>query len=368
MRRKSVIGLFTELRPTGGVPQFGRHAAAALTTIAAERGDECRLFSLRDARGMHELAVGDARVRFRGYGGERLPFALGVLAAGLNASRVFMAHPYLASLAIPLRVARPNARVFIAAHGIDVWSPLSVARRAGLRAATGVMAVSAATARIVAEQQGVAPGRISVVFNALDPLIEAAAQRDGNAPARRSANLVLSVGRLAASERYKGIDTVLKALPLVLSSVPDTRYVVVGDGDDRPRLEELSRSLGVGDRVEFVGHVGVERLLRSYRDCAVFAMPSSGEGFGIVFVEAMAFGKPVVAANRGGAPEVVIDGKTGFLVEPDDVDTLAHRLVQLLSDEALRATQGAAARERVAACYTFDRFRTTLSDLLKADE
>ena len=124
-----------------------------------------------------------------------------------------------------------------------------------------------------------------------------------------------------------------------------------------------------GQADEFVGEADAALKRQLFAGARALLVPLQwDEPFGLVMIEAMACGTPVIAFPRGAAPEIVVDGKTGFLVEPDDVDTLAHRLLQLLSDEALRATQGAAARERVAACYTFDRFRTTLSDLLKADE
>jgi len=118
--------------------------------------------------------------------------------------------------------------------------------------------------------------------------------------------------------------------------------------------------------VIFLGHQSEEDLKHYYLHTDVFVMPSRQEGFGIVFLEAMGFGKPVVAAAFGGATDIVIDGQTGCLVEYGDVDTLADRLISILRDADLRGRLGTAGRERVETTYTFTHFRQTLAEILCA--
>jgi phosphatidylinositol alpha-1,6-mannosyltransferase len=172
------------------------------------------------------------------------------------------------------------------------------------------------------------------------------------------------VGRLLRCEPGKGVDTVIRALPQVLQAVPSAHYVVVGDGDDRPRLEALAEQMGVGPRVRFVGHLRESELRERYRQADVFAMPSRQEGFGIVYLEAMSFGKPVLAAACGGAPDIVIDGQTGFLVEYGDTKSVAIKVILLLTDAHLRARLGRAGKERVEAKYTFAAFQKKLREIL----
>ncbi|MBI4507924.1 MAG: glycosyltransferase family 4 protein, partial [Chloroflexi bacterium] len=138
----------------------------------------------------------------------------------------------------------------------------------------------------------------------------------------------------------------------------------VGDGDDRPELERLAEESGVAQRVVFAGTKVGEELATYYRACDVFVMPSIKEGFGIVFLEAMAFGKPVVGGNHGGTPEAVQDGVTGFLVQYGDESALADRLSLLLRDAELRARMGEAGRRHVAAQYTFGHFSERLTGVL----
>src|SRR6185369_16030411 len=120
-------------------------------------------------------------------------------------------------------------------------------------------------------------------------------------------------GRMAASERYKGHDLMLDALPAVIRSAPGTRLVLAGDGDDRARLERRVRDLGLSDDVTFTGFVADSAMRTLYRNAAVFVLPSTGEGFGLVYLEAMREGIPCVAARGSVAEEVFASDDNGVL-------------------------------------------------------
>ncbi|MGB0035864.1 MAG: glycosyltransferase family 4 protein, partial [Candidatus Acidiferrales bacterium] len=186
--------------------------------------------------------------------------------------------------------------------------------------------------------------------------------------------MVLTVGRIAASERYKGHDVMLEAWPAVLRRVPDAVYWIVGGGDDRPRLESRARELGIADSVHFAGAVSTEELDVCYDRCCVFAMPARtepntrvprGEGFGIVFLEAMAHSKPVVGPRVGAPVEFIRSGEHGLLVDPTDSREVAEALIELLEDPARARRMGEAGREWVAREFSFDRFCERLRDALQ---
>ena len=178
---------------------------------------------------------------------------------------------------------------------------------------------------------------------------------------------LLSVCRLDRNEQYKGVDQVIEALPAVSLQVPDVQYFVVGGGTDIERHKQLAVEVGVADRVHFLGFVDDLTLRACYQTCDIFVMPSGGEGFGFVFLEAMQNGKPVVAANSGGAPEVVQDSVTGALVEYGDVAQLAETLVRLCLDPSSRARMGQAGYERLHQHFNFPRFKQTLIDILSRE-
>jgi phosphatidyl-myo-inositol dimannoside synthase len=191
-------------------------------------------------------------------------------------------------------------------------------------------------------------------------------------PLRAERPTLLTVARL--EHRYKGHDVLLEALGAIRARVPDVEWVVIGEGTLRPELEELARSRGLADCVRFLGAVSDGERNAWLRRADVVAMPSrlpgaglAGEGFGIVYLEAAAYGKPVVAGNVGGALDAVGDGETGLLVDPTDAGAVAEAVATLLLDPELARRLGAAGAER-AKGYAWPviakRLETVLLELL----
>src|SRR5262249_11199721 len=161
------------------------------------------------------------------------------------------------------------------------------------------------------------------------------------------------VCRLSIYEGYKGVDTVLAALPKVIEKVPDLHYFVIAGGDDLERHRRLAISHGVADHVHFLGSVDDATLRTYYQACDIFVMPSAGEGFGIVFLESMKYAKPVIAANSGAVAEVVKDGVTGTLVEYGDVEQIANAIVEMANDPVRREARGRAGYARLMDNFTY---------------
>jgi phosphatidylinositol alpha-1,6-mannosyltransferase len=183
-------------------------------------------------------------------------------------------------------------------------------------------------------------------------------------PPRPSAARILTVARLSASERYKGVDHLIQALPQVRNAHPEVRCRIVGDGSDRQRLVALAQELGVSTCVSFLGAIGGEALGREYADADLFVMPSTQEGFGIVFLEAASYRKPSIGAAAGGAPEVIRDGVTGALVPPANPDALAAAICRLLGAPDQLGVLGQAAFQELQDRFSFPVFRTRFSDLM----
>jgi phosphatidylinositol alpha-1,6-mannosyltransferase len=152
---------------------------------------------------------------------------------------------------------------------------------------------------------------------------------------------------------------------------------VVGDGDWRPDLEREAAALGVADRVEFSGRLPFDALLDAYRGCGVFAMPSrverrprglwTGEGLGIVYLEAQACGRPVIASAEGGAPDAIRPGETGVLADPRDPEAIAAAAAELLADPQRAAEMGRAGRRWVEENFSVERFRERLAAMLRGN-
>jgi glycosyltransferase involved in cell wall biosynthesis len=341
----------------GGGCGIGRYEVLLLSALEnSVAGDGVELSSLWRNRHASYLNVPARHAKRDGRATRRPHFALKVIwhAVAMPADIVIFTLPNLAPLALPLSLLRPSTRVVVCTHGIEIWSRLSWARGVALRRAHRVVASATYNAERIAAVQRVRPERIEVIPLALSPSWGAGG-RDADVSARRQdGTKLLSVARMEASEGYKGVDAVICALPHVRRRVPEVSYTVVGVGTDLERLRRLAKDCGVADAVRFVGTVDDVRLLREYQECDVFVLPSTGEGFGLVFLEAMSFGKPIVAAAAGGAIDIVQDGETGRLVEsPDEV---ADAVLELLLNRDAAKEMGARGRARLEAVFSFDRY------------
>ena len=364
-----LIGLFPELDAPGGVQRAGRHLAAVLTEFAASRGMECRLLTLNDSPELHRMTLAGREFVFTGCERSKGRFTVtAVKAARRKAKLVLAAHPNLTPVVQAMRIVAPRMKSIVCAHGADVWEPLGILQRLALRHSNLVLAPSKDTAEHVATEQGVPEKRIRVLPWGLDPQFEALIS-PGSHPVLPenfpSGRVILSVGRWLAAERYKGMDTLITALPRLLTQRPEVQLVLVGSGDDRAWLEDLAEQTGVNRHVHFLTGLTYSEIAACYAACEIFAMPSGGEGFGLVYLEAMACGKPVIGGLHGGAPEVIQDGVTGYLVPHGDPIQLATSLETLLADPVHAKEMGARAKQRAEHEFRFNVFAKSLKKILR---
>lgn len=252
---------------------------------------------------------------------------------------------------------RGGTRYHVMFHGVDALFPrdravATLAFRVTTRGAASCIANSRFIAKRI-EALGAPVDRTHIVYPSLwrtDPPDDQRLRRD---PRFAKAFLLLTVCRLVPR---KGIDTVLAALPSIVRQRPTTHYFIVGDGPDRSRLEQLATTLGVAGSVTFVGNIPdtEESKAPYFSACDVFVMPTHSleggrdvESFGIVYLEAMAYGKPVVASWNGGAREIIEDGVHGYLVGEHQPEELAKRLLYLASEPSLAQRLGQAGKKRV---------------------
>lgn len=244
-----------------------------------------------------------------------------------------------AAAAIRAVLGTPNVQIF---HAEEIGARPKLAAFA-IRHADEVIAVSRYTAGLIA-----ATGATAASVRLISPGVDIPSDPSALAVDRPT---FVTVARL--EERYKGHDVLVRALALVHARVPDVHWVVIGDGSLRAGIEALARTYGVLGAISFLGTVADEQRNEWLRRAHLLAMPSrlpaggfAGEGFGIAFLEAGAYGKPVVAGNVGGALDSVSDGESGLLVDPNDPVAVADAITRLLLDRELAARLGAAGQRR----------------------
>ncbi len=261
------------------------------------------------------------------------------------------------------RAAR--AHLVLVIHGIEAWrrprNPLAalLARRIDT-----LIAVSDCSAKRFLGWSKAQPRRQIVLPNCVDLQRFRPGPKNPGLIARYGLNgckVLMTLGRLAGEDRRKGFDEVLEALPAILRRHGDVKYLIAGEGEDRPRLEEKARALGLADRVVFAGRIAEDEKVDHYNLADVYVMPSSGEGFGIVLIEAAACGVPVIGSKTDGAREALLDGRLGALVDPARPDELVRAVCDLLDRPLPRA------RNPLIETFGADRFRARVADWLNAE-
>jgi glycosyltransferase involved in cell wall biosynthesis len=264
-----------------------------------------------------------------------------------------------------------NIPYWTVAHGIEAWGIKNSALHIALHHADLILAVSSYTRDRLIKEQNLDPNKIVILPNTFDfnrfqpaPKPSYLLEKYG---LRREQPIILTVARLAEVERYKGYDQILQALPQIRQQIPDIHYILVGKGNDETRIKQLITQLELQDCVTLAGFIPDEQLCDYYNLCDIFAMPSKKEGFGIVYLEALACGKPVLGGNQDGAVDALCHGKLGALVNPDNVSEITQTIIQILQNTYPNPLmyQPESLRQQVIDNFSFEQFQKTLAGYLQ---
>jgi glycosyltransferase involved in cell wall biosynthesis len=319
----------------GGIAKFNRDLCRALTAdpLAAQ------VTALPRVAPVEPIDNVPPRVTYHPEAaGSKLKYAWNALRATCNVPRAtynatICGHINLLPVAVMASWLQ-NAPLILILHGIDAWTPHDswIVRKLLLQVDTFVTVSQCTKDRFLewaplrAEQGHVIPD--CIYLDAYSPGPKRGELLDRYDLHDRT--VLLTLGRLSSEEQYKGHDEILEVLPDLAGEIPDVAYLVCGDGDDRSRLERKAEQLGVADRTIFTGYVPEEEKEDHYRLADAFVMPGRGEGFGIVYLEAMACGVPVVASSADASREAVRNGQLGVVVDPDDPDDIKRGIHRAL--------------------------------------
>ena len=349
---QSALVLTPKAHGADGVSALTGLVAASLQTA----GIDTRVLALeQDAR--RDLGDGLLQVPVESADGGKLRFVLnGIKAAprGRRPELVVATHLRMLPAAVPLMASGVPVMTFLL--GVECWKPLARRDRSLLSRSERLLPISRWTRdKFVAANPSFSASTMTVC-----PLGAEGEASPHHPPVLGRA---LIVGRLWSEERYKGHDLLIDVWPAVLRACPQAELMIVGDGDDRARLETRVREEGLSAAIHFAGLVPQDALRRHFTESQLFVLPSEGEGFGLVFLEAMRAARPCVAA-QGAAEEIVVDGHTGRVIDARDKSALTDTLIALLGNPALCESFGAAARRRFDNYYTAVRFKERLLDAL----
>ncbi|MEH1866900.1 MAG: glycosyltransferase family 4 protein [Nostoc sp.] len=259
---------------------------------------------------------------------------------------------------------------WVVAHGLEVWEIENNFIKLALQKADKIVSVSNYTRQRLLEGKNIDSEKIFVLPNTFDANQFKINPKPSYLLKRYNLTneqpVILTVTRMGRMAKYKGYDQMLHALVKVRLCLPDVHFILAGKGDDIPRIKALVAKLNLQDCVTIAGFVPDEELCAHYNLCDVFALPSKGEGFGIVYLEALACGKPVLAGNQDGSIDPLAEGKLGCLVDPDNVEEIAYNLIKILQGDCSNPViyQPKYLQQKTIDAFDFNQFRANLVKLV----
>jgi len=315
-----MIFIFTEVyKKIGGIQKYNKN----IVDFLIKENIRAICLSLND-----EIKFKRNRLIFKGFKRNKIKFFIFSIFYSLKKKKIIIGHLNFSSLALFIKIFNPFSKTFLILHGIECFKKLNIFKKSNLLFVNNFISVSNFTKNKFLENNKFLKNK---KFFILPTYIEFKDKIDYEKLPK--GKIILSVCRLDKTEKYKGIDKVIKVMPDILKEFPDTYYIIVGDGDYRKNLEKIAEELNLKEKVIFKGFVSEEKLNFYYKNCDLFILPSKKEGFGIVFLEALSFGRIVIAGNKDGSKEALLNGEIGILIDPENVEEIKDKIIKVLKKE-----------------------------------
>jgi phosphatidylinositol alpha-1,6-mannosyltransferase len=351
---------------TGGIEKVGKTFAKTLDDLKTDSQIQSyRILSMYDNQpDLAYISPGS----FNGYSGKKTAFGLATLKEGLKADVVILSHVHLLLFARIIKMLKPNIRIILFAHGIEIWNALASWKKQMLNKIE-IWAVSRYTADQIILHHGIEESRIKVLNNCLDPYFKLSESLSKPASLLKkykinnNQKVLLTICRLSSSEQYKGYDLVIECLKQVTQIYPDLVYLLVGKADpvELERINMLIVQSNLQKNVILTGFVPEHELALHYQLADVFVMPSKAEGFGLVFIEAAAYGCAVIGGNADGSRDALVDGELGGLLDPNDTEAIGGAIINALQKERHDAK---AIQELCFETFGYRQYQEKVSNLL----
>ena len=336
---KNVI-LFSLLtfKTTGGIQKMTRTLAHSLFHISQKEHWNFQLFSLYDSRYdlMNQYLPAS---NYIGFGTRRLALVFKTITSTRHTDIVILNHINLSLIGITIKLINPKCRVLLIAHGIEVWRPVNFIKRSFLKwYCDKIICVSNFTKDQMIRWHRSNPDKCIILNNAVDPFIKLPDTFDkpeylmNRYGLNASNQVIFTLTRLASSEQYKGYEQVIKAIGNLKQSFPHIKYVLAGqyDAKEEMRIRNLLDKYHVKNEVILTGFLNENEITDHFLLSDLFVLPSKKEGFGIVFIEALACGLPVICGNADGSRDAIKNGELGTAINVDDLEELEQTIIAYL--------------------------------------
>jgi len=317
--------LFLTLRTfsaTGGIEKVCKVVGKTLYEQSIVSATHTKVFSMYDKQTDVDENIYFPSEMFRGFGQNKFLFILSSVIKGRKADVVILSHINLLLAGWLIKLISPSTKLFLFAHGIEIWGRLRSYQKWMLKSCDLIIPVSQFTADKITDQQDFLKHKVGILNNCLDPFLQQGKEYINDNTLRVKYNfasddiVLMTLTRLSSKERYKGYDRVIQAIAVLKEKYPTIKYLLAGsyDNHEKQYLDKLITDCGVSDKVLFTGFIPEEELVSHFVMADLYVMPSVKEGFGIVFIEAMFYGLPVIAGNLDGSVDALANGRLGLLI------------------------------------------------------
>jgi glycosyltransferase involved in cell wall biosynthesis len=352
----------------GGIEKYNRVFIKSLCELFQEESSDLEILSLYDKNPDPRYYL---RSKLSHCNSSKSKFLVQSLIKAFKSDVIILSHINLSIVGMIVKKFLTNKKVFILTYGIDAWNNQSWINKFALESADKIFTISNYTKSRIVRSFNISEEKISILPCALDPyFIEYEASiKPEDAPniinKIKDNKIILTVARLNISEKFKGHDNVISALPKVIKVIPNLKYVIVGKGDasELTRIRKLISDLNLDNHVVIAGYIRDDELPYFYLNSDVFVMTSKKEGFGIVYLESLYCGTPVIAGNKDGSFDALQGGRLGFLIDPDDIDEIADTILNVLNKKVdQKLISPAYLKKEVYSNFNYDIFRTNLKN------
>lgn len=336
--------LFLTLRvfsATGGIEKVSRILGKALYENTLAKGGTVQVCSMYDRRKDADNNRYFPSEIFRGYEIKKIKFLRAMVTLGRKHDLVILSHVNLLLIGWLVKKFSPATRVILLAHGVEVWTPFSPGKKKMLQRCDKILAVSNFTRDKMIASQQLAPEKCEVLHNCLDPFLPlpVSSKEKNKALLKRyrladNDFIVFTLTRISSEDKYKGYNNVIEAIALLVKKYPSIRYLLAGKYDDQEKntIDSVVATNNLQRNVIIPGFIAANELREHYALADVFVMPSTGEGFGIAFIEAMYYNVPVIAGCMDGSRDALLDGKLGQLIDPAEAREIAQAIETVITN------------------------------------
>ncbi len=353
---------------TGGIEKVCRVAGKAMYEMTLIKPMAVQVFCMYDKQSDADDNRYFPTEMFRGFNTRKISFIYAAVKKALKCDVIVLSHINLLLVGWLIKKIRPSVKLIMFAHGIEVWSSLSRARKMMINYCDEIICVSNYTKQRIIELHNIPPQKCKVLNNCLDPFLtlpdlgKKSSELLSKYGFNESNKILFTLTRMSVKDRYKGYDKVLDAIVALKKDYPEIRYLIAGGFEpaEKKFMDERILTLQLTENVAMAGYVPDEDLAAHFSLADLYIMPSMKEGFGIVFIEAMYYGLPVIAGNIDGSVDALCNGDLGLLVDPYNPVEIKEAIKKLLVNKNMYLPN----RETLMTNFSYETYKNRLEQMV----